>query len=88
MIPSNVGDTVVRVRNSISHATALLRLEVKQCEEFPTLFVVIRGQTSLVDESRVNFPPPYRIHNLTVMQLGLRQEGTAERPEVSCIASL
>jgi hypothetical protein len=72
--PGDVGETVVRINNGVSHSVALLRVEVRQSEGLPTLLCVIRSQSAGSDDLRqLHIPPPYRIHNFTVLPLRLHQ---------------
>jgi SHR-binding domain of vacuolar-sorting associated protein 13 len=72
--PGDIGETVVRINNGVSHSVALLRVEIRQSEELPTLLCIIRSQNGGSDDLRhVHIPPPYRIHNFTVLPLRLHQ---------------
>ena len=82
--PNDIGETVVRIRNEVSHSTALLRVEVKLSDSYPTLFIIVRAHSVSGDvgAAKHNLPPPYRIHNFTVVPLRVQQLGVDSAQEV------
>ena len=79
--PSQVGESIVRIRNTVSHSTTLLRVEVRQSGSgTPTLLVIVRSQMA----EKGYRPPPYRIHNLSVVPIKVQQVDVAHDVEVRC----
>jgi hypothetical protein len=61
-----VGETIVRIRTTVSHSTTLLRPSASRAH---TLLIIVRSQMA----EKGYRPPPYRIRSLSVVPIKVQQ---------------